>query len=152
MCGVSGSGKTYLARQLERAGFVRISSDEIIWQRYGDTFPELDQTTRQQAFQWAAREIDARAVALIKRGERIVVDSTMCKRARRQAFRSVCESSGADPLFVYLKTPLDILLQRLKLRKGKGPDDQIVSETQVRSFFAGFQPPDTDEHDVITIE
>ena len=32
MCGVSGSGKTYLSKLLEIFGFKRISSDEIIWE------------------------------------------------------------------------------------------------------------------------
>ncbi|WP_369525508.1 AAA family ATPase [Paramuribaculum intestinale] len=35
MCGVSGSGKTFLARRLVGKGFLRLSSDEIIWNLYG---------------------------------------------------------------------------------------------------------------------
>lgn len=152
MCGVSGSGKTYCARQLVDQGFVRLSSDEIIWQRYGDEFPALDPETRRQAFQWAAEEIDTRTAALITDGERIVVDSTMCKLQRREAFRNICRAKGVEPLFVYLKTPLDTIIRRMSERKGIGPDDQIVSEQQLRLFYSGFQAPEEGAPDVITIE
>lgn len=152
MCGVSGSGKTYCARQLVSQGFMRLSSDEIIWQRYGDEFPALDPEIRQQAFKWAAEEIDTRTAALISNGERIVVDSTMCKRQRREAFRNICRSKGVEPLFVYLKTPLDTIIRRMGERKGIGPDDQIVSEQQLRLFYSGFQAPDEQTPDVITVE
>ncbi len=152
MCGVSGAGKTYCARKLVGQGFVRLSSDEIIWQRYGDEFPGLDPETHRQAFLWAAEEIDKRTAALIAKGERIVVDSTMCKRQRREAFRNICRANGVEPLFVYLKTPLDTIIRRMSERQGTGPDDQIVSEPQLRLFFSGFQTPEEQASDVITVE
>ncbi|MDE5724033.1 MAG: ATP-binding protein, partial [Paramuribaculum sp.] len=71
MCGVSGSGKTVFAKRLVGKGFQRLSSDAIIWEKYGDTFPELDSDTRKKAFMWAANEIDSSIVVMIKRGERI---------------------------------------------------------------------------------
>ncbi len=48
MCGVSGSGKMFLARRFVGKGFLRLSSDEIIWSRYGDRFPGLDSETRKR--------------------------------------------------------------------------------------------------------
>ena len=35
MCGVAGSGKTTYAQRLEAEGYVRLSIDEEIWQRFG---------------------------------------------------------------------------------------------------------------------
>lgn len=152
MCGVSGSGKTFLARRLVGKGFLRLSSDEIIWSRYGDRFPGIDPETRKAAFIWAADEIDSSLASLIRKGEKVVVDSTMCKTVRRSAIRAVCAECGVKPLFVYLKTPLATLVERLDRRKGDGPDDQIVSRQEVYAFHAGFQPPGEEETDVITLE
>ena len=152
MCGVSGSGKTVFAKRLVGKGFQRLSSDAIIWEKYGDTFPELDSDTRKKAFMWAANEIDSSIVVMIKRGERIVVDSTMCKTVRRSAIRAVCGKCGIKPLFVYMKTPLPTLIERLDLRHGNGPDDQLVSQQEIRAYYAGFEVPDERETDVVTIE
>ena len=35
MCGVAGAGKTTLAKQLEAAGYLRLSIDEEVWRQYG---------------------------------------------------------------------------------------------------------------------
>lgn len=35
MCGVSGSGKTFFSRKLEKNGYVRLSVDELLWELYG---------------------------------------------------------------------------------------------------------------------
>ena len=134
MCGVSGAGKTYCARKLVGQGFVRLSSDEIIWQRYGDEFPGLDPETHRQAFLWAAEEIDKRTAALIAKGERIVVDSTMCKRQRREAFRNICRANGVEPLFVYLKTPLDTIIRRMS--EGQAPVPMTRSSANRNSVYS----------------
>ncbi|MGW3045535.1 AAA family ATPase [Kitasatospora sp. NPDC001159] len=35
MCGLPGAGKTTYAKELERRGYVRLSIDEVVWQRIG---------------------------------------------------------------------------------------------------------------------
>ena len=35
ICGIAGSGKTTCARELENAGYVRLSIDEEVWERFG---------------------------------------------------------------------------------------------------------------------
>ena len=83
----------------------------------------------------------------------MVVDSTMCKTVRRFGYPGCVFGVWSQAsLFMYLKTPLATLIERLDRRKGDGSDDQIVSRQEVYAFHAGFQPPGEEETDVITLE
>ena len=35
MCGIAGAGKTTYAQKLEAQGYIRLSKDEEIWERFG---------------------------------------------------------------------------------------------------------------------
>ena len=127
LCGVSGSGKTYVARQLEREGYEVLSVDHIAW-------PEND-------FQAATAEMFRRLRGLLSRGCRVVVDSTMCKRAKRDEASRLCAEAGVECRFIYLQAPRQVLLDRLAARGGAGPDDQVVSPDQLDRFLSNFEPP-----------
>lgn len=145
MCGISGSGKTVYARSLQQLGFVRLSADGIIWEKYGDSFASLPFSEQKPVFQSLDRVIADELARLLDAGNRVVVDSTMCKRFKRDNIRAVCARYGIEPQIVYLKASLDVLSQRLAARTGNGPDDQIVSSEQLQGFYANFEPPQPDE-------
>ena len=48
-------------------------------------------------------------------------------------------------MIAYLDSSRATLLERLKARKGKGPDDQFVSEEELDRFLAHFEVPEADE-------
>lgn len=140
MCGVSGSGKSFRARQLERNGFVRLSPDAIAW-RLHPGFPSLPFESQKPIF----AEMMAETGRLLDEGRRVVVDATMCKREKRDMMRTLCRSRGVEPLLVWLDTDPAELRRRLALRRGAGPDDIAVTDAQLSQFLAGFEPPATDE-------
>lgn len=144
-CGVSGSGKTYLGRLLEAMGFVRVSVDAIAWRLYGGDFSHLPWEKQQELFRVARAESDRHLDRLLKDGRRVVVDATMCHRPRRDTVRAICREHDIEPLLVYLPASFETLLRRLSGRRGKGPDDIIIPEEQLRGFFNGFEPPESDE-------
>jgi len=151
MCGVSGSGKTVFSKKLERYGYVRLSVDEIIWNEYGLDFNAMPDSQRAAIFQQCGQELESRLTELLETGERVVVDSTMCKRAKRDRIREICSSYGVVPIFVYLSAPYDILRERLKNRKGTGPDDLIVEDRQLREYCSNFEQP-LEEENVVALE
>lgn len=152
MCGVSGSGKTVLSRRIEQMGFVRLSADELIWERYGDTFPDMPADERRAIFGRTATEIENMIDRALTRGERVVVDSTLCRRAKRDAIRQVCRRHDVTPLFLHLDPDADTLRHRLGMRTGSGPNDQIVPECDLESFIRNFEHPGPDETDCITLK
>lgn len=149
MCGVSGSGKTLLSLKLEGKGFVRLSTDELLWDRYGPGFCSLPSDRQKELFIEASHEIVATTVRLVAAGKKVVVDSTMCKRFKRDEMREACLPLGVDPLIVYLDTPYPLLLKRLALRKGCGPNDLPVTKRQLDSFCSNFEIPQDDENVIV---
>lgn len=149
MCGISGSGKTVFSRALEKHSFIRVSVDEILWEYYGPEFTKLSPDKQRQAFITIGEHLSKRVVQLISDGKKVVVDSTMCKRSKRDEIRKTCRSLGIEPVIVYLKSSYGILHDRLAERRGSGPNDQIVSDTQLRNFYNNFEAPGEDENAII---
>lgn len=152
MCGISGSGKTVYSQRLEKQGYTRISADESVWQKYGDSFTELSPQCQREVYMTINAEVIATAKEALSHGQRIVVDATMCKRATRDKMVSACREAGVEPVFVYLPTPYEVLAQRLACRTGHGPNDQLVTEEQLRKYFANFEVPADDENFIIPDE
>lgn len=145
MCGVSGSGKTFHARQLESEGYVRLSVDAIAWEKCGPDIAVMDAEQVRELFMEAVAVMERRLDGMVGDGKRVVVDATMCRREKRDAVRRICRSHGVEPQFVYLNVPLPVLKERLAARRGEGPDDQIVPEALVERYYAGFDVPDEEE-------
>lgn len=145
MCGISGSGKTHYAKALAADGYTRISADQLVWEEYGDSFVTLPQDCRMQAFKDVQQRVANAVERAIAKGEKVVVDATMCKRARRDDLVGLCRRLGVEPLIVYLKAPYELLSERLANRHGCGPDDQIVTDAQLRRYCGNFEPPAPDE-------
>lgn len=146
MCGVSGSGKTFLARRLAADyGFRIISADDMLWQMCGDTFPSIPFAEQRPYFEKAAAMVDDALAEALAHGERVVVDSTMCRRSRRDAVRTLCRSHGVEPLLVYLDPPLEVLKKRMEHRNGLGPHDQTVPAGRLEMFYRNFDRPTPDE-------
>lgn len=149
MCGVSGSGKTCFSMKLAEKGFVRLSVDELIWEHYGERFATLPDEERTRIFMECGKEMENQLLECLSAGRRVVVDSTMCKRIKRDRMRKICEEFGKTPVVVYFKAPLSLLRCRLYNRRGLGPNDQIVERTLLETYFANFEAPEADENPVV---
>lgn len=149
MCGISGSGKTYFAHLLEQHGYRRLSADCLAWGIYGAEFAGYDPVRQREALACCNRRLDELLREALAAGERVVVDSTLCKRPRRDALRRLCAEAGVKPALVYLDCDLALLRSRMAGRKGLGPDDQIVPDSRLEMFYANFERPGDDENPII---
>ena len=144
-CGISGSGKTTLSRRLGSRGFRRLSADALIHDAFGAELSALPFEERRLRFAAVAQRLLEMAVDALRRGERVVVDSTLCKRKMRNAYRRHCSEIGVAPLIIYLPADFEILISRLATRKGESPDDQVVSREELQYYFDNFEAPQADE-------
>ena len=149
MCGISGSGKTHFAQQIEEKGFVRLSTDALIWEKVGDKLFELSKEDQRKLFNESRVEVLRQFVGLVKAGQKIVVDATHCRRSARDDIRRLCGEMQVEPVFVYCHAPKEELWRRLSQRKGEGPDDLIVTEEELTDYWKGFERPQKDETDFI---
>ena len=149
LCGVSGSGKTTMAERLTKEGFVKVSSDEMLWDKYGSDFASMPFPEKKRAFMNLGKEITQEVGRNLASGKRVVVDATNCKRFKRDALRDVCRLHDTEPTVVWLDIPFEELKKRLSGRKGSGPNDQIVTEEQLKGFYSGFEAPEPDENPIM---
>ena len=152
VCGVSGSGKTRLARRLEAGGYTRLSSDALLWERAGEAYAAMSPEARRKLFMSVNAELASRLAQMLDAGLRVVVDAPLCKRPQRDALRRICADRGIDAATIFLDTPLSELQRRLAGRRSTGPDDQIVSPDALASFHSGFERPAPEEHAIIYID
>lgn len=145
LCGISGSGKTFYAKALETKGYMRLSADEIAWRRYGSGLQSMSPEQQQAAYADANRKLLNNLEQALQNNRMVVVDSTLCKRYKRDEMRELCRSYGIEPQLVYMKATKETLLRRLAQRNGIGANDQCVTPSQLENFHIGFEAPEDDE-------
>lgn len=149
MCGISGSGKTNFAHKLEKNGYLRLSTDALIWEKAGDKLISLSPDEQKALFTECREIVKDKFIKLLSSDKKVVVDATHCKRSVRDEIRKICDGLKVRPIFVYCYADKEELWNRLSKRKGTGPDDLIVTREELENYWLGFEHPQEDEKDFI---
>ena len=116
MCGISGSGKTTFAKQLEAFQFRRLSIDEEIWNsygRYGIDYPE----EKYQILQIHAEgKLFLRFQDFLKKGYNIVLDFSFWQKKKRDEFKNIIQYNGRKCFLIYMDTAVEVIKIRLARR------------------------------------
>lgn len=147
-CGLTCSGKTTYARQLESRGWVRLSVDDEAW-RLGHREQPLPADVQRDIKIRQKEALRAHVAA----GRDVVVDYALVSRDRREEYRAIAEEAGARVRIVYFDVPADELHRRLAARNAgpRSADTVVVDPERLDRWIATFEPPGPDEHDVVTI-
>ena len=146
MCGPSGSGKSTYARRLETEGMVRLSFDVEMWHRGISTVP-LRPDLRAEI----EAGLRARLLELVAAGSDVVLDFSFWSRRMRDDYRRLLEPLGVVPETVYLATSRSTVLDRIRTRRGRHPDDYVLPDALAAQHFDHFEPPTEDEGPLTTI-
>lgn len=136
VCGLPGSGKTTLAKQLEQdLDAVRLCPDEWMDTLSIDLYDE-DRRSKIEALQWklCQRLFRYEATAIIEWGT--------WGRAERDSLRLGAKALGAEVELYYLSAPVDVLFERVQRRRMESPPltrDALVKWSNV------FQEPTLEE-------
>ena len=144
MCGLPGSGKTTLAKRIERERHaLRLTPDEWIVRLFGTglTLPTLDWCRDPvEAVQWGVAE---RALLL---GVNVILDFGFWSRGEREQFRARARALGADTEVHFLDVPRAVLSARLAARNADLPPYTFrVTDAQLDTWWSLFEPPTPDE-------
>lgn len=140
MCGPSGSGKSTYAKRLEREGMVRLSFDTEMWERGISEVP-LPHGLREEI----EADLRVRLLELVAVGRDVVLDFSFWSRQMRDDYRHLLAPTGVVPETVFLATDRETVLERVRARRGRHPDDFVLSEDLAAQYFDHFEAPSADE-------
>ncbi len=147
--GLSGSGKSYRARQIvDRHGFIRLRSDVVRKQIYGlDPHRQSDRKQwtelySAEASQKTFESLSARAKQLLQNGFDVIVDATFLKRKYRQPFQVLAQELGAEFGIVSCSAPIDELSRRIRHRSA---DPSDATTELLPEQIASMEPLTADE-------
>jgi predicted kinase len=143
LCGLPGSGKTTLAKKLERERHaLRLSPDEWLWSLSIDLYDEAKRTAV-EILQW---DLAARALAL---GVDVILENGFWSRAERDDYRSRAKALGAHVELFFLDVSRDELRTRLDKRNKDLPSAMAhIDAATLDLWWSRFEPPASDELEV----
>jgi len=154
LAGVSGSGKSYLARALENLWQVKVLRSDVVRK-------ELTGLTGQSAAAPFGKGIYTRKMtvktyvemarqvaAVIARGESVTIDASSLKSVDRQLFYDVAQAAGVPIRLVVCRAPQPVIEDNLRRRTAAGTDvsDADISIARQQRFEA----PTGDELEAVT--
>ena len=142
LCGLPGSGKTTLARRLERERpALRFSEDEWVSRMFSlEMAHENELRERIKDVQW---DIAVRAATF---GVDSVLDWGLWARVERDDYRARAAAAGTPFELRYLAATRDELLRRIALRNANLPPETFpIEQGQLDEWWGLFEPPDADE-------
>lgn len=146
MCGPAGSGKTTIAKRLEAEGMKRLSFDEESFKRGLITHPLSDAIHRE-----IKKLLDQQLVDLLKENADIVLDYSFWSRAMRDEYIKLLAQYKVEPDIYYVKTPREIVIERLMERQGSHSNDIKVSRELAVQYYNNFEPPTNRESNIVEI-
>jgi len=153
LCGVAGSGKTTYAKDLETHGYVRLSVDEEIWERFGRFGVDYDPSAYETYSEVARRSLDERLTGLVVQGRNVVLDSSLWRRERREECKQLVERAGGRWRLVYLQTNEAVLRERLAERAGRFDANAAfpITDELLTHFLTSFQAPSGEGEETIVV-
>ena len=140
MVGLPGSGKTTLAKALERQHHaLRLTKDDWMMPLFG-WGDSGDKREIVEALLWS---MGARALSL---GVNVVLDYGLWARSEREDYRARAEALGARVDFRFLDVPHEELRRRVEARNGQlGLGDVPITAAELEEMLPRFQRPTEEE-------
>jgi aminoglycoside phosphotransferase family enzyme/predicted kinase len=159
MCGVSGSGKSWVAERLvQRLPGVRIRSD-VERKRLAALAPRARTRSAVDSGLYAAERSDAlyvhlatAAEALVAGGERAIVDATLLTAARRAPFVETAARMGVACVIVYCAASRDVLVERIERRSALRQDPSEATVEVLDAQLGSHEAPTDAEGVVVRLD
>ena len=144
MVGLPCSGKTTLAKQLEREqSALRLTTDEWHVRLFGQDAEHPDHDARHGLIEAMLWNIASRALEL---GTNVILDFGFWARDEREDYRARARQLGASSEVHFLDVPAEELLERLVVRNAQASQTTFhIPEAMMRPWLAIFQRPTPDE-------
>lgn len=144
ICGLPGSGKTTLAKQLEHsANAVRFCPDEWIATLMANPYDRLEQRRIRPIIQNLQWQTAKRLLAL---GQNVILDYGFWSRQERDKYRSEAQALGVCVELHFLNLDRAELIERLAQRNANlSPGTFPVTPQELNLYASWFEPPTAPE-------
>ncbi len=144
MVGLPGSGKTELAKKLERErSAIRLNIDEWHVPLFGQDASDPEHAARHTVIENLLWGIASRALAL---GVDVILDFGLWARQEREDYRLRASRLGAASEVIFLDVPEDELLRRLAVRNSQPSQTSFhIPAEMMKPWIASFERPTPDE-------
>ena len=144
MVGLPCSGKTTLARKLEREqSALRLTTDEWHVRLFGQDAEEPEHDARHSLIEAMLWSIACRALEL---GTNVILDFGFWAKAEREDYRSRAKQLGASSEVHFLDVSADELMHRLAVRNAQPSQTHFsIPEAMMKPWIEFFQRPTPDE-------
>ncbi|WP_432085983.1 AAA family ATPase [Streptomyces sp. bgisy095] len=151
LVGLTGSGKTtYAQRKLEPEGAVRLSVDEVVYERHGRYGVDYPENTYFEKEAPVVAELHERLAALVAEGRDVVWDHGLWPRKDRDAMKELVESAGGRWRLLYFPVERDELLRRLVERNDRvDANALVVTPEALDDFFARLEAPQGEGEEIV---
>ncbi|MDA0831692.1 MAG: AAA family ATPase [Planctomycetota bacterium] len=144
-CGLSGSGKTTVARKLAQTlGAHHFSSDIVRKELFG--VPPTTHSPEPEMYSSAANErtyaeLNQRALCSICHQVTVVLDATYSRRHDRDRLRQMLEQCGIEYMCIECHCPRDIAENRIRERLRAGTDPSDADLAVLDEQVSHYEPP-----------
>jgi len=159
LCGVSGSGKSYLATDLVPVlAAIRLRSD-VARKALAGLAPRQRSGSGIDSGLYAAERTDAvyglleeLGGALAAQGGTVIVDATCLRREQRGGLIQAARAVGAEARILYCTAPRAVLEERVRRRSRSGDDPSEADMAVLERQFERLQVPDAAEAPLLRID
>lgn len=142
LVGIPGSGKSTLSKRLTERGFLRLCADDIRQSLWGDAGEQKDP---EKVFSIFFEQLDA----AFAQEQDVVVDNTNINTKHRQPIlKKAIEAGYQDIQLWVLDTPLEVCLERNRVRERAVPDEIVAN---MYSSVTGAGKPRSHEGKIIIV-
>jgi predicted kinase len=145
ICGVPGSGKSYLAAALRESSGLEVVASDVVRKRLDGLVPTEragPERYSDAASRATYRHMGERARDEIRRGGCLIVDATFRRRADRDCFRDGLAACPPPVVFVECRSPADVLAARARERDRRGGSVSDATAELVERLAGEFEPLD----------
>ena len=119
---------------------VRLSFDEAAWQMGLRTMPLEAETHRE-----IEAALQTRLIELVHSGSDVVLDFSFWSLKMREEYRRLLRPLGVEPETLYISTPREVALERIRARAAGHANDFRLSEELAAKYFDHFEVPTAEE-------
>lgn len=142
MCGLAFSGKSILARKIAEHTGSRLIAFDKLWVEKEKEQPISKGDEGWRFIRKVAQEEIAKA---LREGVSVVYDDNNVRFEHREEIREIGRSLGADPIVVYLNTPMDLIKERERVNKTTGERHEVGPEN-FQTVVEQLEVPTHNEH------